>query len=272
MIARPLLASCLLAAIFAAPAAAEETTLDCLANPAQKVDVGSSATGVIAAALVKRGDRVHKGDVIARLDSTIEEADVAVAAAQAEGTELQDAQQAKLDVAEANYERAKALVNSGSVTQSQLEQLQALVAVARSDLATETRRLALARIELDRARAVLSLRTIASPIDGFVVSVNTQPGEFLRQDSTLMTIVETDPLYIEAYAPVDLFGRIRQGDTGTVTLDQPAGTSLAAKVTVVDPVFDAASGTFGFRLELANPDDKLPAGQRCQVKVTLAAP
>ena len=267
MMFRPLLALSLFA--LATPAFAEDTTLDCLANPAQKVAVGSSATGVIATTLVRRGDRVKKGDVIAKLDSTIEEADVAVAAAQAEGTELLDAQQAKLDVAQANFERAKALVASGSVTQSQLEQLQALVAVARSDFAMETRRLALAKIELGRANAVLSLRTLSSPIDGFVVSVDTQPGEFLRQDTTLMTIVETDPLYIEAYAPVQLFGRIKLGDTGTVTLDQPAGTTVAAKVTVVDPVFDAASGTFGLRLELPNSDDKLPAGQRCQVKLTL---
>jgi hypothetical protein len=36
-----------------------------------------------------------------------------------------------------------------------------------------------------------------------------------------------------------------------------------AKVTVVDPVFDAASGTFGVRLEMPNPDEAAPVGVRC---------
>jgi len=42
--------------------------------------------------------------------------------------------------------------------------------------------------------------------------------------------------------------------------------SLGARVTVVDRVIDAASGTFGVRLALPNPDLKLPAGLKCRVK------
>jgi RND family efflux transporter MFP subunit len=254
----------------ASPALAEDTTLDCLANPAQKVAVSSTVPGIIRQAKVGRGDRVSKGEILATLDSTVEEADVAVAAAQAQGTEVLDADQVKLTFAQANYDRAKALVDSGSVTQSKVEELQAAVAVARSDLATESRRLQLAAIELERAKAVLSLRTLRSPIDGFVISQDTQAGEYLQQDGTIFTIVQTDPLYVEAYAPVELYGRIKPGTTGTVVLDQPAGTKVEAKVTVVDPVFDAASSTFGLRLELPNPDSSIPAGQHCQLTLPLS--
>ncbi len=202
----------------------------------------------------------------------MEEADVEVAAATAAATEVVEAQRARLTLAEANLERARALVDSGSVTQSRVEELEAAVAVARSDFATETRRLQLAGIELARAQAVLSLRTLKSPIDGFVVSQDTQAGEFLKQDGVVFTIVQTDPLYIEAYAPVSLYGRIRLGDSGQVSLDQPAGTSLSAKLIVVDPVFDAASSTFGLRLELPNADDGIPAGQHCTVTFALRDP
>ncbi|MEM9242054.1 MAG: HlyD family secretion protein, partial [Pseudomonadota bacterium] len=45
------------------------------------------------------------------------------------------------------------------------------------------------------------------------------------------------------------------------------GTHMA-EVTVVDQIFDAASGTFGLRLELPNPDGKIPAGTRCLVELT----
>lgn len=267
MTARLLLATLL--ASTALPALAEDVTLDCLADPAQTVAVGSPVTGIVAEVMVGRGDRVRAGDIVARLDSTIEEADVAVAAAQADATEVVDAQQVKVDLAIANLERARQLVESGSVTQSRVEELEAVLAVARSDLATETRRLDLARIELERAKAVLSLRTLKSPIDGFVTAQGTAAGEFLRQDGIVFTVAQTDPLYIEAYAPVEEYGRLAVGASGTVRMDQPPGTTVGAKVTVVDAVFDAASNTFGLRLELPNPGNAIPAGQHCIVTFAL---
>jgi RND family efflux transporter MFP subunit len=264
---RLLLAAMLMSASL--QASAEELTLDCLAEPAETVAVGSPVTGIVREVMVGRGDRVQVGEVLARLDATIEEADVAVAQAQADATEVVEAQRAKLALAEANLQRAEQLVESGSVTQSRVEELEALVAIARSDLATETRRVDLARIELERARALLSLRTLRSPLDGFITAQGTAAGEFLRQDGVVFTVARTDPLHIEAYAPVDYYGRVTAGARGKVTLDQPPGTSLDADVTVVDAVFDAASNTFGLRLELPNPDNAIPAGQHCTVAFAL---
>ncbi len=70
----------------------------------------------------------------------------------------------------------------------------------------------------------------------------------------------------------DSGGRIVPGLPGTVTLEQPAGTEREASVVVVDPVFDAASGTFGMRLALDNPAAAIPAGQRCTVSFSLPEP
>jgi hypothetical protein len=47
--------------------------------------------------------------------------------------------------------------------------------------------------------------------------------------------------------------------------DDPIGGDRSGEVIVVDQVFDAASGTFGVRLRLPNPDDIVPAGLRCRV-------
>lgn len=267
---RTLLPALALTLVCSTIARAEDLTLDCVAEPAQRVAIGSIVTGLLSEVHVGRGDRVKRGDVLARLDATIEEANVSVAKAQAEAGELIESQQTRLTLAEANLERSQFLLASGSVTQSRIDELQALVDITRNDLAAELRRQSLAVLELDRQRALLSLRTIKSPLDGFVISQSVQVGEYVRQDSTVFTIVQTDPLYVEAYVPASVYGRIALGATGTVTLDQPAGTSRPAQVSVIDPVFDAASGTFGLRLELSNPEDTIPAGQRCQVTFTLA--
>jgi RND family efflux transporter MFP subunit len=262
---KPTLAAALVLSFIASAVRAEEMTFDCLAEPAQRVQVGSPVTGLLASVEVGRGARVMPGDVVARLESTVEEANVALAKAQAEADEAMRAQQTRLTLAEADLARSQKLVNSGSVATSKIEELQANVEIAKRDLDTEKRKILLAQIELKRQQALLDRQSIRSPIKGFVAEQSLRAGEFVRQDSPIMTIVQIDPLYVEAYVPVALWGKIIVGSGGAIVLDQPDQKRRDAHVTVVDKVFDAASGTFGVRLELPNHDDDIPAGQRCTV-------
>jgi hypothetical protein len=81
-----------------------------------------------------------------------------------------------------------------------------------------------------------------------------------------MTIAEIDPLYVKVFVPVRHYRKFQSGMIGQVIPEEPIGGVYKAKVTVVDRVFDAASSTFGVRLELPNSDYALPAGMRCRVR------
>lgn len=262
---KPVFAAALLLAQAASVANAEPQVFDCVAEPAQRVAIGSPVTGLLASVKVGRGDEVKRGDELARLDSTVEEANVALATAQANARESLESQRTRVELAQANLDRSLRLVKSGAVTQSKIDELQAIVAIARRDLVTEELRLRLAAIELERQKSLLSRQSIKSPIDGVVVEQSLRAGEFVRQDSAIMTIAQTDPLHVEAYVPTTLWGKITKGSRGTVTLDHPADTRIDAEVTVVDRIFDAASGTFSIRLALPNAEARIPAGQRCKV-------
>ncbi|WP_232315256.1 efflux RND transporter periplasmic adaptor subunit [Aquincola tertiaricarbonis] len=63
-----------------------------------------------------------------------------------------------------------------------------------------------------------------------------------------------------------MLGRVKTGMRGEVSLEAPLSGRHAALVTVVDRVVDSASGTFGVRLELPNPNGELPAGVKCRVR------
>jgi len=123
----------------------------------------------------------------------------------------------------------------------------------------------LADLELQRTAAEVALRTIRSPVNGVVVERFMHPGEFPKQEK-ILKIAQIDPLRVEVYAPVALLGKIAVGTTAYVKPEAPLTGEYAAKVTVVDRVVDAASGTFGVRLELPNHDLKLPAGLKCFVR------
>jgi len=81
-----------------------------------------------------------------------------------------------------------------------------------------------------------------------------------------MTIAQIDPLNVEVFVPVALYATIKVGTEATVIGEAPVGGRYIAKVEVIDPLMDARSGTFGIRLLLPNPDNKIPAGLRCKVE------
>ena len=251
----------------ATPALAQESGagFDCVAEPAQTVKLGSATTGLMTSLSVRRGDRVSAGAEIARLDSSVEEASVALAAADADAGEAISAQQTRLAVATAALDRARQLMQSGNVTQSRVDELEAAVEIARLDLDAERRKTRIATLELARQQALLDQLTIRSPIDGIVADIGARVGEFIRQDSTVAVIVQTDPLYVDAYLPTDLWSATQVGATARIALERPAQVTLEGRIVVVDSVFDTASDTFGIRVELPNPDNAIPGGQRCRL-------
>jgi hypothetical protein len=80
-----------------------------------------------------------------------------------------------------------------------------------------------------------------------------------------MRVAEIDPLNVEVILPASMYGSVQQGDRAEVSPETPAG-KFVARVRVVDRVINAASGTFGIRLELPNEKQLIPAGAKCRVK------
>ena len=80
-----------------------------------------------------------------------------------------------------------------------------------------------------------------------------------------MKLAQIHPLYVEVIMAVANLGLVKVGMEAAVRPESPVGGLYNAKVIVVDRVVDAASGTFGVRLELPNPDYRLPPGLKCKV-------
>jgi hypothetical protein len=80
-----------------------------------------------------------------------------------------------------------------------------------------------------------------------------------------MTIAQIDPLNVEIFVPMALYGTFSVGMEVTVSGEQPVGGRYTATVEVVDPLIDPRSNTFGIRLLLPNPGKKIPAGLRCKL-------
>lgn len=252
-------------AIAGARGSAAQTLHDCLMDPAEVVAVGSSATGILETLSVRRGDQVKKGDLIGYLQSDLEVATVNLLRTRAESTQLIETQQAQLDLLNRRVDRVRSLRERAVVTEEALEVIESERLAVQSLLAQAEINRELASIEQVRAEIALAQREIRSPLDGVVLEVGRSAGEHLDTRDHVVKIGKLDPLHVEVFLPIDLFGSIKVGDVATVRPAPPLDGNHSAQVISIDSIFDAASGTFGVRLEMSNPQTAIPGGHRCLV-------
>lgn len=254
----------LLFVAIAVPAWAEDYA--CLIEPRQVLKLAAPVQGVVEKVMVDRGDRVTKGEVLAQLDSQVEAADLDIAKLRATNDTEIASGQAKLDYLSRKVARDQKLRGSSDyVSMSQMDQAASDARVAAAQLHEAQLNLGQAKLEAVRAQNKLRQRQILSPVDGIVTERTLGQGEYLNDQAHILTIAEMDPLRVEAFLPVAVYGHVKIGDLADIVPEQPVGGMYQARVTVVDRVFDAASNTIGVRLELPNPDLALPAGIRCHL-------
>lgn len=217
-----------------------EGSTTCILEPHLITEVGSPIDGVLERVFVNRGDQVKQGQVMAKLKSGVEEAEMEV-------------KRAKVEFGRRKNERNEELFRKQLISEQEKDEME-----------TEFR---VSVAELNREAENLKLRTILSPINGVVLDRYLWAGELIRADkSKVVKLAQIDPLNVEVVAPMSMFGSVRLGSTAEVNLEPLVRGGLPAKVVIVDPVIDGASGTFGIRLELPNPGNRIPAGIRCRVR------
>jgi RND family efflux transporter MFP subunit len=248
-----------------------EPEFDCVIEPQQLVKLASPVVGVIGRLDVDRGDIVHKGQILGKLEDDVEQADVALARAKATNDFPIKSIQARLTFLRRKHERADMLVSRNVAAQSTLDEAESDANVAEHQLKEAELTLQVAQLELNHAEAALRHRILQSPVDGVVVERLLLPGEYRNEQSPILTIAQIDPLRVEVFVPIRYYGKIRVGSEGKVRPEEPIGGSYSAAVLMVDRVMDAASGTFGVRLALPNPNLALPAGMRCKVTFGLGS-
>ncbi len=190
----------------------------------QEIVIGSEVNGLrLAEVLVNVGDRVRRGQLLARLSSETvqaERAQIRAALAEAEAT---------LADANANAERARRLDRSGAISAQQIEQYRT---------AAQT---ALARVEAQRARLQaqevrLSNTRIVAPDHGIVSARNATMGSVVQPGAELFRLIRGARLEWRAEVPGADLVRVKPGHRATLT--SADGAAIDGRVRVVAPTVD----------------------------------
>jgi HlyD family secretion protein len=175
------------------------------------VQVGTQVSGQIEAISVDFNDRVKKGQLIARIDPTLQQQ--AVRDAQA-GLERN---QAELEQAQREFDRNRQLFERKVLTEIEFNTAKYALAVARANVKS-------AQVTLDRARQNLAYTEIYAPIDGIVVERNVNVGQ------TVAASLATPQLFLIAndLAQMQILASVDESDIGMIRQQQPVRFTVQA--------------------------------------------
>ena len=242
----------------------EGIVFDGLIEPYLVVEVGSEVPGIINEVKTDRGEMVKIGQVIATLRSGVERANLELARARAEMDSDIKVKKAALEFAQRNSERIKELYDVKAIAFQKWDEVETQRIMAENELAQTREQKLLHELEYRQAAELVKRKTILSPVSGVVMERYLSKGEYV-EDKPILKIAQMDPLNVEVVLLVSHLGIVKAGMKGIVRPEEPLNGEYEATVTIVDKVVDGASGTFGVRLEMPNPEFKITPGLKCKV-------
>lgn len=232
------------------PPIAMPNQVPCTISPWQTVELAAPMIGVIERVLVKPGQAIKKGDLIAVFESGTARNDLAMAEFKANSTKGLDIARSRLAGLEKRLDRLMAAQSSRAVPAADLENAQLEVDVAKGEVLRESDAIAFAGLEVQRARHMVNKASVLSPVNGSVGETLIDPGESPGQEP-IATIYVTDPLKIEAYLPTNAVTAFLKNSSYMAEI---AGKSYPITFDHRANVADLSSNTLSVFFQISAPD------------------
>ncbi len=232
------------------------------------IDVVPRVAGRIDQIPVRLGDRVTRGQLVAKIeDRSIQEQVNQVAANIEVNAATVSARENDARVAESNLERARASFASGLVSQQALEDAESRYNSAVSQVTVAKAQLASTQARLDELKITLQDTSVRSPVDGFVGKRNFDPGGYAGANTVILSLVDLSTVRLVANLVEKDFKRVVPGAEAVVEVDAFPGEQFTGKVSRVAPVFDPATRTATMEIEVPNPGFRLKPGMYARVRL-----
>ncbi|MEO8524581.1 MAG: efflux RND transporter periplasmic adaptor subunit [Caldimonas sp.] len=245
----------------------------------RQATVSTQITGTLTQVLIEEGDKVQKGQIIARLEdsglhATLDVANANVMTAQAQVA----AAQAQLAQAQADSRRQESLVASGMATQQFAEQSRTAVATATAQLDARRREADSARAQVASAKVNFDYAIVRAPFTGVVTVKAAQVGEIVSPLSAgggftrtgVGTIVDMDSLEIDVDVNEAYIGQVRPDMPAEAVLSAYPDWKIPAHVIAIVPAADRGKATVKVRVGLDQKDGRIVPDMG--VRVSFLAP
>jgi membrane fusion protein, multidrug efflux system len=204
------------------------------------VTVGAELPGLVREVAFESGAWVKKGQVLLRLDTSTEEAQLAAAVADAA-------------LARISYDRAQGLRQADSNSQADLDAAEARSKQADAAVAT--------------LQATIAKKIIRAPFDGRVAIRQVERGQVLSPGTPVASLQSVNPIYVDFWLPQQALADLRVGQAVRMRTDIFPTATWEGQITVVNPEVDVATRNVRVRATIANADGRLRPGMFANVEV-----
>lgn len=210
----------------------------------QGVTVSADLPGLVERIAFESGRPVRRGDVLIRLDTRQEQAQLTAAEAQR-------------DLARLQLDRVQGLREKGVVSQAEYD----------SALAQHTQ----AEARVGEIRATIERKTIRAPFSGILGIRQVDLGQYLNPGDPVVPLQSLHPIHVDFAVPQQEVGRLRDGTEVAVSLEGDAAAPLAGRVTALDSIVDEATRNVQIQATFDNPDGVLRPGMFVEVQAVTGA-
>jgi membrane fusion protein (multidrug efflux system) len=204
------------------------------------VTVSTDLAGIISQIAFQSGAAVKKGDLLVKLDSSKEEAELHTA-------------EARRDLAKLSLARQRDLRSSGAVSQSDYDSAE-----------SEFRQ---ASGVVDGASALIARKTIVAPFDGILGIRQVDLGQYLDVGKPIVPLQSTDPIYVNFTLPQENLDQIAVGKKIRVKANGVTGDQFEGEITAIDSRFDESTRNITIQGTVANVENRLRPGMFVNAEV-----
>lgn len=237
--------------------------------------VSAEVTATVSALLVDAGTAVETGDVIARLDGSLAEADLRIARSRVDVAQRTiEVVQAERDEAEKALNRAQLLVENNAVSEANVDSARARFDGLTAQYHQAQAQHQVAVEEAERAATFLAKHTITAPFAGIVTGCDVEVGETVSPMSAngssgvgVCTIFDPSSIEIEIDVSETMISRVQLNAEAQAFLDAYPNDALAATVSAIAPEANREKSTIRVRLKFEAPDPRLRPNMAVKVNL-----
>jgi membrane fusion protein, multidrug efflux system len=207
------------------------------------VTVSTDLAGIVSQIAFESGSKVHAGDLLARLETSQEEA-------------LLHNAQAQRDMAQVTLKRDKDLVEKHAISQSDYDNADASYRQGKASV--------------DQYDALIARKTLRAPFDGVVGIRQVNLGQYLKEGDPVVTLQSFDPIYVNFSLPQQDLGKLVVGQPVTVHIDAYDDRPFSGTITAINSLVDQATRNIQVQATLGNSDLKLRPGMFGKVSVSMS--
>ncbi len=237
---------------------------------AATVDVVPRTAGRLVVVNVKMGDRVSRGQTLARIEDQeineqVKQAEASHQVAQATIRQ----READLKFAQINLERSQNLFQRQLLPRQSLDDAEARQSAAVAQLDLANAQFSQAQARLEELRIAKGNTNIVSPVNGFVGKRNVDPGAWASPQTPVVSVVDISSVRLVANVVERDLRLVNPGDPALVEVDAFPGESFKGQIARVAPVLDPATRTAEIEIEVPNADYRLKPGMYARMSVTI---